>query len=168
MRQTGRPQHRCGGNHHRRFFFTSVPELGGLRPGSGAVEGRGDQQPFCNLSSIAVRTATLGVDQAIPQRPAAPKPERHQLFISYSHRDGVWVERLRTMIKPLEQRYGLERWDDSRIQAGARGDRLTANLHNLLEGLLEARYTRQKLTILETLAARLDLLRIIISAEAGS
>jgi formylglycine-generating enzyme required for sulfatase activity len=28
------------------------------------------------------------------------------------------VERLRRMIKPLEQRYGLERWDDSRIQAG--------------------------------------------------
>ena len=44
--------------------------------------------------------------------------ERRQLFISYSHRDGEWVERLRRMIKPLEQRYGLERWDDSRIQAG--------------------------------------------------
>jgi formylglycine-generating enzyme required for sulfatase activity len=43
---------------------------------------------------------------------------RRQLFISYSHRDGEWVERLRRMIKPLEQRYGLERWDDSRIQAG--------------------------------------------------
>ena len=46
------------------------------------------------------------------------QPERRQLFISYSHRDGEWVERLRRMIKPLEQRYGLERWDDSRIQAG--------------------------------------------------
>ena len=46
------------------------------------------------------------------------QPERRHLFISYSHRDGEWVERLRRMIKPLEQRYGLERWDDSRIQAG--------------------------------------------------
>jgi len=46
------------------------------------------------------------------------QPERRQLFISYSHRDGEWVERLRRMIKPLEQRYGLVRWDDSRIQAG--------------------------------------------------
>jgi formylglycine-generating enzyme required for sulfatase activity len=47
-----------------------------------------------------------------------PPPERSQLFISYSHKDREWVDRLRTMIKPLEQRYGLERWDDSRIQAG--------------------------------------------------
>ncbi len=47
-----------------------------------------------------------------------PPPERSQLFISYSHRDGEWVERLRRMLQPLEQRYGLERWDDSRIRAG--------------------------------------------------
>ncbi len=44
--------------------------------------------------------------------------QRHQLFISYSHKDREWVDRLRTMIKPLEQRHGLDRWDDSRIQAG--------------------------------------------------
>ena len=42
----------------------------------------------------------------------------------------------------------------------ALGDRLTANLYDLLEGLLEARYSRQKLCILEPLAARLDLMRI--------
>jgi hypothetical protein len=60
----------------------------------------------------------LGGDQANPQRPPAPKPERRQLFISYSHCDGDWVERLRRMLQPLEQRYGLERWDDSRIQPG--------------------------------------------------
>jgi formylglycine-generating enzyme required for sulfatase activity len=48
-----------------------------------------------------------------------PPPKRSQLFISYSHRDGGWVERLRTMLRPLEHRYGLERWDDSRIQPGS-------------------------------------------------
>jgi formylglycine-generating enzyme required for sulfatase activity len=46
------------------------------------------------------------------------KPERRKLFISYSHLDGEWMERLRRMLRPLEQRCGLERWDDSRIQAG--------------------------------------------------
>jgi hypothetical protein len=56
-------------------------------------------------------------EQADPLQASAVKPERRQLFISYSHRDREWVERLRTMIKPLEQRYGLERWD-SRIPAG--------------------------------------------------
>ncbi len=58
-------------------------------------------------------------DQGHPQQPSAPKAERRQLFISYSHRDSAWVERLRTMLRPLEQRYGLERWDDSRIQPGS-------------------------------------------------
>jgi internalin A len=48
-----------------------------------------------------------------------PTPERSQLFISYSHRDSKWVERLRTMLRPLEQRHGLELWDDSRIQPGS-------------------------------------------------
>ena len=42
----------------------------------------------------------------------------------------------------------------------ALGDRITATLYDLLEGLLEARYSRQKLSILEPLAARLDLLRV--------
>jgi formylglycine-generating enzyme required for sulfatase activity len=60
----------------------------------------------------------LSSEQGQPLQLAAAKPERRQLFISYSHRDAEWVERLRRMIKPLEQRYGLERWDDSRIQAG--------------------------------------------------
>jgi formylglycine-generating enzyme required for sulfatase activity len=60
----------------------------------------------------------LGSEQGHPLQSASGQPERRQLFISYSHRDGEWVERLRRMIKPLEQRYGLERWDDSRIQAG--------------------------------------------------
>jgi hypothetical protein len=60
----------------------------------------------------------LGSEQGHPLQSASVQLERRQLFISYSHRDGEWVERLRRMIKPLEQRYGLERWDDSRIQAG--------------------------------------------------
>ncbi len=46
-------------------------------------------------------------------------PERSQLFISYSHRDSKWLERLRTMLRPLEQHHGLELWDDSRIQPGS-------------------------------------------------
>ena len=39
-------------------------------------------------------------------------------------------------------------------------DCITANLYDLLEGLLQARSSRQKLTILEPLTARLDLMRV--------
>jgi hypothetical protein len=44
--------------------------------------------------------------------------QRHELFISYSHHDEHWLEKLRTHLKPLESLYGLERWDDSLIQPG--------------------------------------------------
>jgi len=47
-----------------------------------------------------------------------PPPERNQLFISYSHVDRGWVERLQTMIRPLVRSHGLRLWDDSQIQPG--------------------------------------------------
>jgi formylglycine-generating enzyme required for sulfatase activity len=49
-----------------------------------------------------------------------PPPERHQLFISYSHADRDWVERLQKMIKPLVRSEALRLWDDSRIPPGAK------------------------------------------------
>ena len=53
--------------------------------------------------------------------PAAGEPsliDRRELFISYSHKDLHWLQRLRVHLKPLEKQYSLERWDDSRLQAG--------------------------------------------------
>jgi formylglycine-generating enzyme required for sulfatase activity len=47
-----------------------------------------------------------------------PRPERDQLFISYSHVDREWVVRLQTMIRPLVRSHGLRLWDDSQIQPG--------------------------------------------------
>jgi formylglycine-generating enzyme required for sulfatase activity len=49
-----------------------------------------------------------------------PRPERDQLFISYSHVDREWVERLQTMIRPLVRSHGLRLWDDSQIPPGAK------------------------------------------------
>jgi hypothetical protein len=58
-------------------------------------------------------------------RREAPDPmttpaQRHQLFISYSHTDRQWVDRLQTMIRPLVRSEALRLWDDSQIQPGAR------------------------------------------------
>ncbi len=39
------------------------------------------------------------------------------------------------------------------------GDRTIAGLYDLLEGLIQARYAREKLTLLEPLNGKLDLLR---------
>ena len=43
---------------------------------------------------------------------------RRELFISYSHHDVRWLEHLSVHLKPLERLYGLQRWDDRRIEAG--------------------------------------------------
>ncbi|MCP9772456.1 SUMF1/EgtB/PvdO family nonheme iron enzyme [Synechococcus sp. Tobar12-5m-g] len=49
-----------------------------------------------------------------------PPPERDQLFISYSHADRDWVDRLQKMITPLVRSEALRLWDDSRIPPGAK------------------------------------------------
>ena len=56
-----------------------------------------------------------------PQRSVLqPAPERRHVFISYSHADRDWVERLKRMMAPLLRGSGqeLRLWDDSQIEAG--------------------------------------------------
>lgn len=43
---------------------------------------------------------------------------RTGIFISYSHKDGRWLERLQTYLKPLEREALLNRWDDTKIKPG--------------------------------------------------
>ncbi|MFZ0258331.1 MAG: toll/interleukin-1 receptor domain-containing protein [Gammaproteobacteria bacterium] len=45
---------------------------------------------------------------------------RTQVFISYSHQDKAWLERLQVHLKPLEREGMIERWDDTKIQPGAK------------------------------------------------
>ena len=45
---------------------------------------------------------------------------RSQVFIGYSHQDKAWLERLQVHLRPLEREGLIERWDDTRIQAGGK------------------------------------------------
>ena len=45
---------------------------------------------------------------------------RRKVFISYSHADVRWVERLRVHLKPLEREGIIDLWVDTKIQAGMR------------------------------------------------
>ena len=40
------------------------------------------------------------------------------VFISYSHKDEVWKERLSTQLRVLQMQGELDVWDDRRIEAG--------------------------------------------------
>jgi len=48
-----------------------------------------------------------------------PEQARDQVFISYSHKDQTWLERLQTTLMPLERQGLINLWDDTRIRAGA-------------------------------------------------
>jgi hypothetical protein len=42
------------------------------------------------------------------------------VFVSYSHKDAEWLERVRVHLRPLERQGLLKLWDDTRIQPGTR------------------------------------------------
>jgi hypothetical protein len=47
-----------------------------------------------------------------------PEDGRRIIFVSYSHKDREWLERLQVHLKPLERDGLFEFWDDTRIQTG--------------------------------------------------
>ena len=49
-----------------------------------------------------------------------PESERKNVFVSYSHKDKKWLERILKWLKPLEEEGLLDIWDDSQIPPGAK------------------------------------------------
>jgi internalin A len=49
-----------------------------------------------------------------------PEQARDQVFISYSHKDKKWLERLNTTLMPLVRQGTVSVWADTEIQSGAK------------------------------------------------
>jgi hypothetical protein len=45
---------------------------------------------------------------------------RNEIFISYSHKDAYWLERLQVHLKPYLREDSTQAWDDTKIRAGDR------------------------------------------------
>src|SRR5215216_4495424 len=45
---------------------------------------------------------------------------RTGIFISYSHKDRKWLERLKIHLKPVAREYNIEIWEDTKITPGAK------------------------------------------------
>ncbi len=45
---------------------------------------------------------------------------RDKVFISYSHQDKDWLQKLQTMLAPLTRKGTIDIWDDTKIKPGAK------------------------------------------------
>ena len=50
----------------------------------------------------------------------ASQKQRTTVFVSYSHQDSKWLEKLQIHLKPLERDYGFDIWDDTKIKPGSK------------------------------------------------
>lgn len=59
-----------------------------------------------------------------------PQQREHKLFISYSHKDKAYLERLLVHLRPLERAGRIELWSDTQLRTG---DRWKKEIQNALE-----------------------------------
>ena len=43
-----------------------------------------------------------------------------KVFVSYSHKDSYWLERLKIHLRPLGRDHSIDLWEDTRIRLGSR------------------------------------------------
>src|SRR5438067_632555 len=60
----------------------------------------------------------FSVEDARPM--ASGTSVRSGVFISYSHEDKEWLDRVQVHLKPLERDHAISVWSDKQIQAGSR------------------------------------------------
>jgi hypothetical protein len=90
---------------------------------------------FEELLIRALKAAVTDPAAFIERTP--PRPPSNRIFISYSHADSRFVERLLVHLKPLELEGTLDPWTDRRIDAGTRWrDEIRAALHEAVAAIL--------------------------------
>lgn len=70
-------------------------------------------------TSEDTKSIVLGTNKSIVKDRDNKEKEmskKHNIFISYSHKDSEWLDRVKTHLKPLERYYDLDEWDDQKLR----------------------------------------------------
>ena len=101
------------------IFYTALDrqdlemDLGRLPRNVFHLRKHSDSEPLIRLIRALHSATALEQDKDF-------RPARDQVFISYSHADSEWLERLKIMLKPLVRTRTISVWNDKRIKAGAK------------------------------------------------
>lgn len=73
-------------------------------------------------ASDASREIHSSADLSVSDAPVEDqkKAKRSGIFVSYSHQDKKWLEKLQTMLKPLVRKGSIYVWTDTNIQTGTK------------------------------------------------
>lgn len=69
------------------------------------------------LTERPLNVYPTGLDQHHQEKTMTAN-ERNQVFISYSHLDKDWLDRLQTTLKPMVRKHTIDVWADTRIKTG--------------------------------------------------
>jgi hypothetical protein len=61
----------------------------------------------------------MGTDSTAAAAAEREQPERNQIFISYSHKDSEWLDKLLTHLRPFSRKGKISLWTDQDSHAGA-------------------------------------------------
>ncbi len=82
---------------------------------------KGRQEVECGRSYEMVNVRALIDDVINDKKKEESWDERNKIFISYSHKDGQWLERVKTHLKSLKHLgVSAKAWEDTKLKAGTR------------------------------------------------
>lgn len=91
-----------------------------------------------SLSSSELKVVDPTTNVLLEETKQEKKMEnKHKIFISYSHKDSEWLEKVKTHLKPLERYYGIDEWDDQKLRTSDEWkDKISDALNNATIAIL--------------------------------